>query len=186
MAFVRITAPVTYPVTLAEAKATCRVTASDEDAFINLLIGAATNHVEEYLGRAIMSQTWALYQDSFSASFLLSRGPVVSVATLQYYDTASVLQTVDAADYTLDKTGDPAWVVPVADFIWPDVADGVNNVILTYQAGYAVVPDAIKWAILLLISQWFDNRSNIIVGNTVNEMPGGVAALLCNHRAFWF
>ncbi len=39
-------------------------------------------------------------------------------------------------------------------------------------------PEAIKQAILLLIRQWFDNPTPVIVGQTVEKMPYAVEALL--------
>ena len=53
-----ITAPTSEPITLAEAKAQCRVDGTDEDTLITSLIGAARQyttrtpgHVDAHLGR---------------------------------------------------------------------------------------------------------------------------------------
>lgn len=58
---VLITAPTSQPVTLAEAKAHCRVDGTDDDALLAGLIAAAVGHMDGWtgvLGRCIMPQTW--------------------------------------------------------------------------------------------------------------------------------
>lgn len=174
-----ITAPATKPVTTAEAKAQCRVDSSDEDTLIDTYIAAATSFVEFYTGRALISQTWELVLDDFSDAILIPKGPVVSITSVKYFDTADVEQTLAADQYALDSASDPAWLVRPDDVTYPEVADGVNNVIIRFVAGYSTLPAEIKAAILVLIASWFDNRSTGVV-------PDGVHSLLSNHRSHAF
>lgn len=185
MGLTLITPATDYPVTLAEAKAQCRVDSSDEDALLNGLIAAATNHVEEYLGRALMTQTWRLTSDEFSDSMLLRRGPVQSVTSLKYYDIDGVLQTVSTDDYTPDLSHDPQWIVKNTNATWPATLDAIDVVQITFVSGYAILPAAIKQAVLLLIGQWFDQRSDVTERPMI-AMPNAVEALLSNHRSFAF
>jgi uncharacterized phiE125 gp8 family phage protein len=178
-----ITAPASYPVTLAEAKAQCRVEGSDEDTLLGGLISAATDHVEQYTGRAIVSQTWELVLDDFSNAMLIPKGPVTAVSSVKYIDTADVEQTVTDTNYTLDDASDPQWLVKASDYTWPTVAGGVNNVIIRFVCGYATVPPSIKHAILLLIAQWYDNRADA-TDRPLIAMPNAVEALLTNYRSF--
>lgn len=180
-----VTAAASYPVTLAEAKAQCRIDSDDENAMIDGLIAAATDYVERYIGRAIITQTWRLTLDEFSDAIMLPNGYVQSVTSVQYYDTSGVLQTVSSADYTLDNASDPAWLVRNADAAWPALMDTVNAVIITYVLGYTAVPAAIKQAILLLIGQWFDQRADATEKPLI-AMPNAVEALLTNHRIYSF
>jgi uncharacterized phiE125 gp8 family phage protein len=172
-----ITAPTDFPVSLTEAKKQCRVDGTDEDGALNIYIAAATAHVESITGRAIMAQTWELLLDDFADAILIPKGPVQSVTSVTYYDTDDVLQTLATDQYTLDNVSDPAWVVRPQSVTYPDVADGVNNVIVRFVAGYSTVPAELKAAILVLIASWFDNRSTA-------EIPLAVHSLLTNHRSF--
>ena len=52
-----IAPPGEEPVTLAEAKAWCRIDAADEDALLSALIAAARLQVESLTGRALVTQT---------------------------------------------------------------------------------------------------------------------------------
>lgn len=180
-----ITAPASYPVSLAQAKLHCRIDGNDEDALVEGLIAAATEHVELYTGRAIVSQTWEAVYDAFSDAMVLPKGPVTAITSVKYFDTAGAEQTVTDTNYRLDSASDPQWLVRAADYTWPDVSDGVNNVVIRFVAGYATVPEALKQAILLLVGQWYDNRS-AATDKPLIAMPNAVEALLTNHRSFAF
>lgn len=177
-----ITAPTSYPVTQAEAKMQCRVDGSDENDLIDTYIAAATAHAESVTGRAIMDQTWEVVLDDFSDAMMLPKGPVQTVTHVKYFDTAEVEQTVSASDYVLDNVSDPAWVVKAEDATWPEVAEGVNNVIIRFVAGYDTDSNAFKElraAILLLVAHFYDNRST-------GTFPDAAQSLLTNHRSFAF
>jgi uncharacterized phiE125 gp8 family phage protein len=185
MASKRIVAPTDYPVTLVEAKAQCRVDQSDEDTLLNGLIAAATDYVEQYTGTAIMAQTWATYYDAFTDAMTMPHGPVQSVTSVKYYDVDGVLQTASPTIYDTDLASNPQWVVRVSTETWPDTIDVVNAVAIEYVSGYVTVPPSIKHAILLLISQWYDNRA-AATDKPVLAMSNAVEALLTNYRTFGF
>ena len=180
MAFRLVTGPASYPVTLAEAKAQCRVDSTIEDALINGLIAAAAAHVEQYIGRAIMAQTWELTADAWADEFIL-KGPVQSVTSIKYLDTASAEQTVSASLYELDAANDR--VVFLSSFSAPALRGEVNDITVRFVAGFTATPDDLKLAVLLLIDLWYNNRS-AASDRTMTPMPHAVDALLCNHRAF--
>jgi uncharacterized phiE125 gp8 family phage protein len=181
MGLTLITQPASFPVSLAEAKAHCRVEDAADDATLNGLIAAATDYVEQYTGKAIITQTWRLTLDEFSDSILLPKNPVQSVVSVMYYDSQGALQTLSEDDYTADLVSDPAWIVINANTSLPDLADGVNMVRINFVAGYTVVPPSIKHAILMLVAQWFDNRA-AVADRAMIAVPHAVEALLTNYR----
>lgn len=185
MSLTLVTPAASYPVSLAEAKAHCRVETTDGDGLLNGLIAAATDHVEMYTGRALIAQTWKLSLDAFADSMVLPKGPVQSVTFVKYLDTAEAEQTVPAADYTVDIASDPQRVARDSDASWPSAHDGVNVVNITFVSGYSAVPPAIKQALLLLVGQWYDQRSGVS-DKPISETPHAVAALLSNYRSFAF
>lgn len=163
MALQLITAPTTYPVTLAEAKLHCRVDTADDDTLITALITAATEMAETKTGRAIMPQTWELTLDSFPDALELTRVPVQSITSVKYFDLAGVEQTLASNLYSIDKADHFgfAYVVPAYNNIWPETRDQINAVAVRYLAGYtnaASVPEGIKQWIKLMISTMYDNR----------------------------
>jgi uncharacterized phiE125 gp8 family phage protein len=179
MGYRLITAPESLPVTLAEAKAQLRVDHTDEDALITRLVKAATAYLDGrtgILGRCLVTQTWELTLDAFPAEEIeLPLGPVQSVTSVKYVDTAGVTQTVPEADYYLDNASISAWVMPQIE--WPDTMEAANAVTVRYVAGTApaAVPDALRHAILVMVSAWYDKRA-------AGDMPLAAGALIAPHR----
>lgn len=162
MGYRLITPPAATPVTLAEAKQQLRVDHADEDAKIEALIAAATSYLDArsgVLGRCLVTQTWELTLDAFPAEEIeIPLGPVQSVASVTYVDTAGATQTVNASDYYLDNASPTAWVMP--EITWPSTMAAANAVAVRFIAGTAVadVPPAIRHAVLLLVSHWYEDR----------------------------
>jgi uncharacterized phiE125 gp8 family phage protein len=183
-----ITAPASTPVSLSEVKSYMRELTTDQDTLFTSLIAAATSYLDGpngYLGRAIITQTWELYLDDFSSAIRIPFGPVASVTSVKYYDTAGSLQTIDSANYAVDLTSSDQWIVPVSTYSWPAVASGINNVIIRFVAGEATAPEAIKAAIHMLIAQWFE-MPEASSDKPVTELPHAVSALLANFREYGF
>lgn len=181
MGLTLITQPASFPVTLAEAKSHCRVEDASEDSTVSGLIAAATDYVEQYTGKAIMSQTWRLTLDEFADSILLPKNPVQSVTSIKYYDVLGDIQTLPTDFYTADTVSDPAWLVLNSDKTLPDTMEGVNAVRIEFIAGYTTVPPSIKHAILMLVAQWFDHRA-AVSDKAIIAVPHAVEALLTNYR----
>lgn len=175
-----ITPPAAWPVSLAEAKAQCRVRHSEEDAFITRLIEAATAHVEQALSISISEQTWRLNLDTFKDEIILPRGPIISVDAFTYLDDAGISQPVGAI-YTEDLTGDRPRVTLSDGESWPSVYDAPSAVAIEYTAGMTNVPPDLLHAILLLIGGWYEQRVSVS-DKASKEVPLAFEALLQTHR----
>lgn len=188
MALIRITAPAVEPLTLAEAKLHCRVDGSDEDALITALIVAAREQAEHETGRALVTQTWELVHDAFPEAFVLRRAPIQSVTSLKYLDSADgTEQTLDPADYLLDKDSEPGYVVPAYGKAWPATWPVPNAVRVRYVCGYglaAAVPVAIKQWMLLAIGTMYAERETIIAGQAASLPDRFWAGLLDPYRLY--
>lgn len=183
-----VTAPAETPVTLEEACAHLRLSVGDDDATVNALIAAATAHLDGkdgILGRALVSQTWAMTMDTLPRDgFRLPLVPA-SVESIVYVATGGTETVLPAEQYAL--SGDR--VVPAYGASWPAPRAQTDAVTVTFAAGYggpSNVPAAIRQAMLLLVGYWYDQRSAVNVGNIVNEMPLGVDALLAPYRVISF
>lgn len=64
-----ITTPAVEPITLTEAKAHLRVDFADDNDLITTLIIVARQAVEEFTGRALITQTWQVFYDRFPDFF---------------------------------------------------------------------------------------------------------------------
>jgi uncharacterized phiE125 gp8 family phage protein len=161
------------PVSLDEAKSHLRYTDTDEDKHILGLIRSATEQAELFTGRSFMPQTWEYYQDRFTPCIELPRSPVIFVTSVQYIDTAGILQTIDISDYFVDDVSEPARIVP--DNGWNVSADNRPNAVkITFVAGYAdkcSVPDSIKHAIMIMVADMFEHRESFVVGTISSTLP---------------
>lgn len=181
---VLVTAPTTDMVSLAEAKTHCRVDHDDEDAYLVALIQAATSYLDGYsgvLGRALLPQTWRQDFSNFGDVMRLPVGPVQSITSVVYQPVSGVDVTLANTEYVLLRDDFSDFVTLAADRSWPSVGNRADAVKITYVAGSASIPAAIKHAALLLVGHWFANREAVSVGSMM-ATPMAVDALLTPHR----
>ena len=193
---VRTASPASTPVTTAEAKAQLRIDHNDDDAFIAALIEAATSHVDGWsgiLGRALLTQTWRGSLDAFPEdreAIDVPLLPLQSVTAITYVDGDGTTQTLDPAVYrVLDNGTERGAIAPAFGEAWPETQDRLQAVTVTFVAGYgaaADVPQAIRQAILLLVSHWYERRVVVEMGTVSAEMPYGVQAMLQPFRMVGF
>jgi uncharacterized phiE125 gp8 family phage protein len=188
---VRVTAPAELPVTLTEAKAQLRVASdnTDDDTMISALLQATTDHLDGWsgvLGRCLVTQTWSASFDGFSGRFLRLPFPdVTAIASVTYQDADDAEQTVNAASYAIKEDALSAYLFFAESFTIPTVYHRPDAVTVTFTAGYgaaSAVPQAIKHAMLMLVSHWYENREAIQIGQGVSEIPMAVDALLTPYR----
>lgn len=166
-------APVSYPVTLTEAKNFLRVDYSNDDDLINSIIEAATEQAEKFLNRSISSKTVVFTYDSFSNSIQLPYPPYQSIDQVDviYKDSTTTL-TVDE-DYYLYGTND-------LTIKFERIYKGYQLQI-TAQVGYSTVPALIKQGILKLIARMYEFREDFMMGTNAKEINDSFK-LLSNYK----
>lgn len=170
-----VTAPAAMPATTAEAREWCRIDSDDtsQDAVIDILIAAATQHAEHLTGRAFVERTYELNLPYFTHCIELPMAPLLGIDSIKYTDTSENEQTVAAADYEADVVGEPGRVRPVWNASWPSTGHGFNPVRIQYRAGYAYVgspvdytdnsylPAALRQWLAVRIATLYDNRAQV-------------------------
>lgn len=188
MNYTRKTAPETAPVDLTAIKAHCRVTSHEQDAVLTGYVDAAVEWVEQYTGRALLTQTWQMSLPGFPCRVWLPfAAPLGAVSAITYYDTANVLQTLSASVYTAPAFAEPAYVMKVDTQSWPSVASRDDAVRIEWTAGWSsaeAVPPALRQAVQLLAGHWYENRETTLVGVTSKEIEFAVTALCAPFRVF--
>lgn len=192
----RITAATDFPVSIDEAKSHLRLDPSvgtAEDSLISGLIAAATGDLEEFTRRRFMAQTWEDHRDEFADEMVLEVSPVASVSSVSYVDPDGVVQTLDAAVYSVSApAGDnpPRAIVRLAyGQSWPDTRAESGSVRIRYVAGYAsaaAVPAPLRSAILLTLGHLYANREDVVVGTIASPLPRGAEALARPFRLWEF
>jgi uncharacterized phiE125 gp8 family phage protein len=189
-AWTLLTAPQTEPISVDDAKLHLKVETTTEDVQLVMTIRAARAAVEEYLGRALITQTWVYTQDRWSDDIRLPRAaPLVSVTSVKYRDEAGTQQTLTSSVYLVDTASEPGRVLLAPTQSWPALQSGRPGAVeITYVAGWttaSLVPDPIRWAILLKIGGFHAFREDRAGLNEVAHPSGAVEALLAPYRVYW-
>lgn len=180
-----VTPPAEEPVTLARVRAERAVTHTEDDTILEAKITEVRQHVEEMLGKALVTQTWRLHLHEFPAGEIaLPGGRVQSVESVTYIDEAGDTQTLATSAYQVDTYSRRPILRRVPGTEWPKTQDTLNAVTVELVVGYgaaADVPGGIVAAILLLIGDLAENREAQIVGSIIQENKA-VQRLLFPHR----
>lgn len=159
-------APISEPISVADAKQHVRIDTSADDAYVAGLIAAARRLVERQQRRQLLTATWQLQQDHFPGygrmfgsnycvefpfdapyyhphfgnqrwpALELPIAPVQSVS-ISYVDAGGVTQTLDPSKYTLETpTNQAGRIIPTYGNWWPATRWQPNAVTVTFVAGY--------------------------------------------------
>jgi uncharacterized phiE125 gp8 family phage protein len=179
------TPPTAEPVTVEEAKAHLRLEGNAEDSYVQTLIQAARQHVEETCWRGLVTQTLEGVLSGFPDDALeLPRGRLASVDSVTYVDTAGVLQTLPSSEYQVDTTSEPGRLLPAYGRSWPSTRRQWDAVRVRYTVGWPVaeVPAPIRQAVLLLVANMYEHRTPEVTGSAVSPVRFAVDALLGPYR----
>ena len=192
------------PITLAEAKQQCRLEIPDDDNLIVSWIDSARLRAEVLLRATILQSTFNWYMDGFPASangyynrLIRQSGPnpqwlpngaailhfptrpLISVASVQYYDPVGTLQTIDPSTYFV-STGLGARIQPLIGYVWPVVRPQIDGVVVQFTAGNATassVSENVKSACRLMVAHWYEHREEVADAQTY-PVPNAVDALI--------
>jgi uncharacterized phiE125 gp8 family phage protein len=179
-----VSPPASEPITLADAKAWARIdddVDDIEDAKINGLILAARSWTENFLNRALITQTWDVYGDEFADPLEMPLAPMQSVTWVKYLDTDGALQTLSADTYDVDTVSFAGAVRLAYGQAWPSIQPVANAVRVRIVAGYGGpddVPEPIRLALRMLVAHWYDTPGG--------EPPSAVGSLLWPYRVMTF
>lgn len=179
--------PSVEPISLAEAKAHCRVDADAEDVLVASLILAARMHIERSLDLALISQSWSLYLDRWpDAHVELPLAPLIGVGAVRLYGPTGSSMTLDPALFAVDAASRRPRLARHAGQNWPLPGRAVNGIEIAFTAGYGEaaedVPMPVRLAIKLLVAHWYEAREPVLFGETADPVPAGVASLIAPYR----
>jgi len=166
-----VTAADQFPLSLEDAKAHLNVTTSDFDEDIQSMVIDAIRIAENDTCRALLTQTWKGYLDSFPSvnNIRLPFGQLQDVSSITYKDSDGTETTLDTSDYIVETT-EPGRIVLAYNACWPSfTAYPSNPICITFVCGWddpADVPAGIVRGIKLLIADFWENRGTYVFGNT--------------------
>ncbi len=178
--------PVDEPLSLAEAKAFCRVDDDTEDGLIGTLIAAARLHVESVTGKALIAQSWRLVLDCWppSREIRLPVAPLLSLTAVTAYDEDGEAHEIGLPQFLPETSVAPARLfLPLTIEGEPALRER-DAIEIDYLAGYgndaANVPVDLKQALLMLVAWWFEHRDAAAAGA---DTPVGFARLIAPYHA---
>lgn len=152
-----------------------KIDGTGETAFLELLIAASTEQAEAYMRRKVVTQILQSsydflplqsykttgFRDEYSRrdytdAFYLPFAPLQSITNIKTYSSDNVESVYSATNYYADIIN--ARVVLNNDAVLPSGLRDHNSILITYVAGYTVIPSSIKLGILEQIKAMYDCR----------------------------
>jgi len=157
---------------------------------LTAIITAAREHVEDITRRALLTQAWYYYLDSFpDKDFIrLPFGNLATVTSVKYKDTDGTETTlVENTDYIVETNGEGCGrlVLPYG-ISWPSVTLYPSNPItIEFVCGWtaaASIPKKIRHALLMICADLYENREAQSSSQFVYQENKTVSALLASSR----
>lgn len=169
---VRVTNPAVEPVSLAQAKAQCRLDTDAEDAYVQSLIAVARQYVEDVLDITICTTVWEARYDLFPIwALVLPRSPMAAgtvTVTYRNGDGTNGVLTSTNNDFQVDYNVIPGRIYPQWARSWQPTRGDENSVVVRWTAGYGPdgtsVPPVVVHLIRMLVSHWFEARQPAVAG----------------------
>ena len=152
----------------ATAKTYLRVDTSADDTLIGQMITQARIIIENYITKDIVAKTRKLYLANVDERFVLPFSPIASVQTITVDGTA----TTDYTTYGLDDTIIELGSLPSKEVIVSYTTAGMNDSFLIE-------------ANLQLVSTLYDNRTDFVIGQNVNDLPTNVKEILSGYKTMF-
>lgn len=151
--------PAIQPVTLADIKDQLNIETADSDTRLSILIAAATQMVEDHIGRALITRSymatlnwWPTSNAGFVLRFIrLPKPPLISIESLVTYDDSDAPTTYPTSQYFVDTTQAAGRLVLRRGCVWPLPLRVSSAIELRWTAGYGATADEIPPPILLAI-----------------------------------
>ena len=180
------TAPTSTVISLSEAKAFLRIDSDydDDNTYITSLINVATQVVEEFTRRRLMTQTYKIFYDEFPPYIDLQVGDVASVSGIKYFDESNTQVTLHSSNYDVDTKVRPGRIYESEDGNFPNTYERPNAVEVEFIVGgtSSDVPAPIVQAIYIIVGRYYENRQDVVLGTQVQELPLMVDHLLTPYR----
>lgn len=196
-----ITEPGAPPIEAEDVRARLNLGDDVSDEVLGAYIQAATDQIDGWngwLGRAIVQQQWRMTLEGFGCERIrIPLPPLVSLDEVRYFDTGGVQQVWPDNEYA--SLGQ--YLMPKSGFAYPPTQFRADAVQIDFTAGFETVPEAIKQAICLMVSNLrslsernlfisadtvdgVGSKQFVVGGNAAAAINAAVDALLSPYRMF--
>jgi len=173
-AAVTITPPAAEPIDTETAKVFLRIDGDDQDAEIAVYVAGARAEVERVTSTRLIEQTVELSADSFADLDHLPIGPVISVTSVAFRDSAGAPTTIDSAVYERFGAGLENGIRPVPGATWPGAGTMKGAITVRLVVGYGASIDALPADLVLALYK--------VLRAEAEGTPAALDEQLVNHR----
>lgn len=167
-------------ISLADAFRFLRIYTSVEDIethpekeTVQLLLNAAISAAETVLNFDIRIRTWEYAGYDFETLFI-QKFPFRNILSVMYTTPEDAEAEFESYE-VIRLSNDTAKIVFSGDF--PEVKEASNAIRVQFETGFVILPNDIQLAILLILSKYYDDRSN-----GKHSFPSAAENLLRPHR----
>lgn len=141
-------------ITLSEYKTYKKITKTENDDQLNLIIASISALVKTYCGHSFTdyystNKVEYINIEPSQHAILLNEWPIKEVVSIETIETDNSYSLLDTSYYFVDKAIDTIFM---RSGYWPQ---GYGSVRITYKAGYQTTPEEVKIATLDLVSHYF-------------------------------
>lgn len=144
-----------------------RISTDADDVIIAKMITQARIWCENYISRDIVAKNRTYYMDETNGTFDLPFGPIQSISSVTSNDIAVDYTVLGLDNETIELDGGYADKVKVTY-----ITSGLDDRLL-------------EQAILQLVSTYYDNRADFIIGKNIAEVPTNVRDILNSYKAMF-
>ena len=152
-----------------------------DDNLIDDYVQAAIGAAENYIGASINEAKFEVHSAEFIDFYEFKVSPVQLISAVVYIDEDDQVQTLEAEKYELLPVDGYTSKIRYISELPEVIADSSKAVQIALTTGYAVgkVPQAIQSAILLTLTDLYENRED-----RVNNLPTRSQSLLRKYRIY--
>jgi uncharacterized phiE125 gp8 family phage protein len=149
-------------VTLSDVKTYLGITDNTLDALLSALISAASQFAINSCGRDFTLQTYTneAYDGPGGSILLLNQMPIVSVASVIVDGVSIAPAGMLTSGFKFDKNA-----VYIVGCYGGGFTTGLQNVYITYNAGYSTIPMDLQYAVIELVAKKYRDKQKPGVGS---------------------
>lgn len=158
------TEPAVEPITVEELKMFARIDGAYEDTFLQSIIVSIRQATEQYLGRALITQTYTMTMDYWPSYVIkFPRAPLISVESIAVVAEDGTETEYDSDNYYLNLIAQPGQLIIKDSSTIPTIVDRDYAAYkIIFKAGYGTirtdVPEAIREGIKTWATFIYENR----------------------------
>lgn len=133
------------------------IVGSNDNLLVADFLESAIEGYQDYTGNILCRSTWDLYLDAFPKKDIETPGPLATVESIKYQDSADAQQTLSSSSYVVDITDPMAGrIALVSGQSWGSTIAEINSVVVRLTAGYlnaGSIPQRIKDGLVAYIQE---------------------------------